>query len=56
MALVLKSGKMVQLLQKFYKVPRVTTKDYLDITKSFEQVYTSNTNTKLLFDNSRFFL
>ena len=39
-------------LQKYYKVPRIITKDYIDITKSFEQTYISNTNTKLLFDNS----
>ena len=39
-------------LQNYYKVPRIVTKDYQDITKSFEQVYTINTNTKLLFDNS----
>ena len=39
-------------LQSYYKVPRIITKDYQDITKSFEQIYTSNTNTKLLFDNS----
>ena len=45
-------AKEYQNLQEFYKVPRIITKDYLDITKSFEQIYTINTNTKLLFDNS----
>ena len=44
--------KEYQNLQNYYKVSRIITKDYQDITKSFEQVYTINTNTKLLFDNS----
>ena len=39
-------------LQKYYKVPRITTKDYQDITSSFEEVFTSSINTSLLFDNS----
>lgn len=45
-------AKEYQNLQEFYKVPRIITKDYQDITKSFEQIFTTNTNTKLLFDNS----
>ena len=45
-------AKEYQNLQDYYKVSRIITKDYLDITKSFEQVYTTNTNIKLLFDNS----
>ena len=45
-------AKEYQNLQDYYKVPRIITKDYQDITKSFEQVYTTNTNTNLLFDNS----
>ncbi len=45
-------AKEYQNLQDFYKVPRIITKDYQDITKSFEQIFTTNTNTKLLFDNS----
>ena len=44
--------KEYESLQKYYKVPRIITKDYIDITKSFEQTYITNTNTKLLFDNS----
>ncbi len=38
-------------LKNFYKAPRITLKDYQDITLSFEEVYTSNTNTNLLFNN-----
>ncbi len=38
-------------LQNQYKVPRITVKDYEDVTVSFEDVFTSNTNTNLLFDN-----
>lgn len=38
-------------LQKFYKIPRINTKDYEDVTSSFESVYTSSINTSLLFDN-----
>ncbi len=38
-------------LQAYYKMPRIFVKDYQDITSSFEEVYTSNTNTNLLFDN-----
>ena len=39
-------------LQDYYKVSKINTKDYTDITLSFEQVYNVNTNTNLLFDNS----
>ncbi|MBQ8473087.1 MAG: DnaD domain protein [Bacilli bacterium] len=39
-------------LQNFYKVPRITLKDYEDISCSFEEVYTSSINTNLLFDNT----
>ena len=39
-------------LQNYYKVSRINTKDYTDITSSFESVYTSSINTNLLFDNS----
>lgn len=39
-------------LQTFYKTSRINTKDYQDITSSFESVYTSSINSNLLFDNS----
>lgn len=39
-------------LQNYYKMPRINTKDYIDITSSFESIYTSSINTNLLFDNS----
>ena len=45
-------AKEYQRLQKYYKVSRINTKDYTDITRSFESVYTTSTNTNLLFDNS----
>ncbi len=38
-------------LQTYYKVPRITVKDYNDITLSFEEVFSPITNTNLLFDN-----
>ena len=38
-------------LQSKYKIPKISFKDYQDITVSFNDVYTSNTNTNLLFDN-----
>ena len=44
--------KEYQRLQEYYKVARINTKDYTDITSSFESVYTTSTNTNLLFDNS----
>jgi len=40
-----------QKLNNFYKAPRISLKDYLDITSSFESVYTSSVNTNFLFDN-----
>ena len=39
-------------LQTFYKVPRISLKDYEDITEEFQDVFTSSVNTNLLFDNS----
>ncbi len=39
-------------LQIFYKVPRISLKDYEDITEEFQDVFTSSVNTNLLFDNS----
>ncbi len=39
-------------LQDYYKIPRLVTKDYEDITSSFENVFTSSVNQSLLFDNS----
>lgn len=41
-----------EILKNYYKKDKIITKDYLDITSSFESVFTSNTNTNLLFDNS----
>ena len=41
-----------EILQKHYKIPRINTKDYIDITEGFENVYQVSTNTNLLFDNS----
>ena len=38
-------------LQSKYKIPKISFKDYQDITTPFDDVYTSNTNTNLLFDN-----
>ena len=43
--------KIYNLLRNIYKAPRIISKDYHDITVSFEEVYTSNTNTSLLFNN-----
>lgn len=40
-----------QKLQSYYKAERIPIKDFQDITTSFEEVYTPNTNTSLLFDN-----
>ena len=40
-----------QNLQKYYKISRINTKDYVDITESFENVYNTSTNTNLLFNN-----
>lgn len=45
-------AKEYEMLQSFYKVPKISVKDYQDITTSFEEVFTSNMNTSLLFDNS----
>jgi len=45
-------SKEYDSLQKYYKVSKINLKDYQDITSSFENIYTSNTNTNLLFDNS----
>ncbi len=39
-------------LQSYYKEDKINTKDFEDITTSFESIFTSNTNTNLLFDNS----
>ncbi len=38
-------------LKSLYKAPRIQARDYQDITMPFSDVYTSNTNTSLLFDN-----
>ena len=40
-----------QKLQNYYKISRINTKDYEDITESFENVYVVSTNSNLLFDN-----
>ncbi len=40
-----------QKLQNYYKASRIPLKDYQDITIKFEDIYTPNTNTSLLFDN-----
>ena len=45
-------AKEYEILQNFYKAPKLFTKDYIDITESFENVYTTSTNMNLLFDNS----
>ena len=45
-------AKEYEIMQNYYKVPRLSTKDYIDITESFENVYTASTNTSLLFDNN----
>ena len=45
-------AKEYKNLQEFYKIPKINTKDYVDITSSFESIYTTSTNTNLLFDNS----
>lgn len=39
-------------LQEYYKVSRISVKDYQDITRDFESVFTSSINQNLLFDNS----
>ena len=39
-------------LQSYYKVARINTKDYQDITVSFESIFSSSVNRNLLFDNS----
>ena len=39
-------------IQEYYKVSRISVKDYQDITRDFESVFTSSINQNLLFDNS----
>ncbi len=41
-----------QRLQEYYKTTKINTKEYEDITSSFETVFTSSVNQNLLFDNS----
>ena len=38
-------------LQNYYKITKINTKNYEDITASFENVFKSSVNTSLLFDN-----